>query len=189
MPLPLASCAYVLLIIALITLYGNRLFFGLLFLFDYGLLKDSAWERERGRSTLVGFPSLPPFLLMAESASYLPNIHFPTFLSNRPHSLGLPNASTKTPTKQDNTQNCAFQLPLQIGQASEIQVEEACIGRGFWENSLKDVNTAGGMCPLAFFPLLPSCCLRLSCNGCSTSSPCVSMRKPCRWKQTLRIVD
>ena len=62
MPLPLASCAYVLLIIALIALYGNCLFFGLPFLFDYGLLKDRAWERERGRSTLVGFPSLPPFL-------------------------------------------------------------------------------------------------------------------------------
>lgn len=136
---------------------------------------------------LVFLPYLPSFLLMAESASYLPNTHFPTFLSNRPHSLGLPNASIKTPTKQDNTQNCAFQLPLQIGQASEIQVE--VIGRGFWENSLKDVNTARGMCPLAFFPLLPSCCLRLSCNGCSTSSHCVSMRKPCRWKQTLRIVD
>lgn len=66
------------------------------------------------------------------------------------------NTQTKNQQKKSNNkQNYLFQLIWQIGQANEIQGEVS--GRGFWEDSLRGVNAAGGYVPFGlFFSLLPA---------------------------------
>lgn len=91
LPPPTPPPAYVLPAV-LITLHGDGLSFGLLFLLDHGLLEDCA-SQSKGDLYLLDFLlGLLSVVLTAQRAGYLPNTHFPSFLGNKPHYLGHLNA-------------------------------------------------------------------------------------------------
>ena len=96
------------------------------------------------QSAFIGFPSLP--LALSPNGR---KCHFLSFLSKDHIILDIKYLDKKSTKQNNNKQNYIFQLPWQIGQASEVQ--EEIVGRDFWENSIKEVNTAGWHMPFGPF--------------------------------------